>query len=416
MFGQTLARANGWLALGLVCAMLVIGCGGSSRTLRFDYPASLSPSSSDWQLADTLAELDAAAAPEGVDAALWEELKGELASQLADSGQKRASTPPEDVPQGRRAEGILPPQIGVTWTSSFFNGDGNGDGIVGIADLTPLAVHFGQEAEEPGAAVADYDRNGWVMIADVTALAAHFGESCGSFRIEVSTELPEGAYVYDGAVNYADFVGEDEEGFNVYRYVLAMPKAEWQWAKITVFDMEGNEGARSWAINLSDSWAPPEPIDDLALDPAAEPPDIGITWSTAFFKGDGNQDSVITILDLTPLGAHFGQAVENVPSAAVADYNRDGVVGFEDVAILGDRFLECVTGYSVEVSTEAPDVGFVLEEDITWVGGGVNQFGFSVFCCTLTDPPEARPFWVCVTPYDYDGNPGVPSAPLEIAE
>ncbi|MBI5864882.1 MAG: hypothetical protein HZB38_10310 [Planctomycetes bacterium] len=58
-------------------------------------------------------------------------------------------------------------------------GDVNGDGEVGLADLTLLLAAFGSSTGDPNYSTAvDFDSNGAIELSDLTTLLAHFGTTC----------------------------------------------------------------------------------------------------------------------------------------------------------------------------------------------------------------------------------------------
>ena|GEM_PF-4291850 len=78
-----------------------------------------------------------------------------------------------------------------------------------------------------------------------------------------------------------------------------------------------------------------------------------VTWE-AQLTGDYNQDGVVSILDQTPLAAHFNEAVADKPSLIVIDGNDDGVVNILDLTDLASHFLMEMVGFEVAV-TEDPE-------------------------------------------------------------
>jgi len=72
-----------------------------------------------------------------------------------------------------------------TW--SYRNvGDYNQDGIVNIMDITPLAAHFNESADE-GNEWIDGNGDGAITILDVTPLAANFFCDVAGYEIEGAT-------------------------------------------------------------------------------------------------------------------------------------------------------------------------------------------------------------------------------------
>jgi PKD repeat protein len=170
------------LALLAALGVLVAGC-SSGRS------ASPPTAAQPLDIAAQLAELDRMPAPSGVNPELW----GQLKSALAGSLQHRLADP--------RAVRSAP-LADASRTSLVFNAGGNtlewlyysqGDydqnGEVNIADLTPIAQHFGESSGggsfEPASvqSVVDGDANGEINIADISPIGVNFGRSCASYNV-----------------------------------------------------------------------------------------------------------------------------------------------------------------------------------------------------------------------------------------
>jgi len=155
---------------------------------------------------DALAEIQGAAAPAGVDAAVWEQLKAELARVVG----ARASLPviPRHSPAGTRAllkttsappvNAESAPQLSYITASStlgwgYFNsGDYDQNGEVNVADLTPLGLHFGEVgpfAPDSAQSVIDGDGNGEINLADVTQIGLNFGRRVEGYRVYVADSV-----------------------------------------------------------------------------------------------------------------------------------------------------------------------------------------------------------------------------------
>jgi len=83
----------------------------------------------------------------------------------------------------------------LAWTEKNV-GDYNNNGTVGITDLTPLAILFGQEvatASDPvWAAMVDGNDDGKLSIADLTPIGQNFGDRCDGYLVYIdanSTQL-----------------------------------------------------------------------------------------------------------------------------------------------------------------------------------------------------------------------------------
>jgi len=142
-----------------------------------------------------LAELEELQPPEGVDPGVFGMLKDELAKALVERGEgKFASTPPGDTSR------VTDLDLVDNWDGSYSlvwhyrnHGDYDQDGVVSIADITPIAMHFGEtvppEGEDTLIAVVDGSGNGTVDIADVTPIAQGFLNEVAGYRIEGTASL-----------------------------------------------------------------------------------------------------------------------------------------------------------------------------------------------------------------------------------
>ncbi len=83
--------------------------------------------------------------------------------------------------------------VTVTWRGRA-RGDYDLGGTVSIADITPIAVHYGEsvqyadgmpvpDGDNEYLAVVDGDDSGKVGISDITPIAMHYGQTCDGYRI-----------------------------------------------------------------------------------------------------------------------------------------------------------------------------------------------------------------------------------------
>jgi len=119
-------------------------------------------------------------------------------------------------------------------------------------------------------------------------------------------------------------------------------------------------------------------------------------------QGDYNNDSLVAVSDLTPLGVHFGRQSGDPDwvAARTADGDANGQVLLTDVTAIGQNFLSTVDGYSLEAS-DTPDPQGIWE-DVVQVSfsegvvppvGGPRQFNYEL------DSPEVGKHYR-VVPYD----------------
>jgi len=187
----------------LVMLLLLAGCAGNSAggTAVGDASPGVQQGTS-----DALAEIERAAAPAGVDAEVWEQLRAELVRVVG----ARASLPviSQHSPAGTRAllkTTSAPPvnaesapllmYIAASSTLGwgyFDSGDYDQNGEVNVADLTPLGLHFGEAgpfASDSAQAVIDGDGNGEINLADVTPIGLNFGRRVEGYRVYVADSV-----------------------------------------------------------------------------------------------------------------------------------------------------------------------------------------------------------------------------------
>ena len=238
------------VVLAALCALTFTTCGGKKTRLvaqiastgsgglqAADDAHRVAPpiqAATEVSLDEALAELDALETPNGVNDALFAELKealrdalGERASSVgrdlrvppssgssltADDGRlmtaKLASTPPTG--EANRVNDLALTDNGDgTFTLSWHYknlGDYDQNGIVGISDITPLARHFGEEVPADDLnrnsiqAVIDGSGNGVVDIADIVVLAQRLATQVAGYSVE-------GAQAIDGAFSFIQAIG-----------------------------------------------------------------------------------------------------------------------------------------------------------------------------------------------------------------
>ncbi len=151
-------------------------------------------------LADVLKELEELEPPPGVDASLFAQIKDALSSELSTLNAQRS--PAEAGSTGRfvskpptgpanRVDDLtlldnLDGTFTLTWTYKNV-GDYDQNGIVAIADITPLAEHFQETAEGEGDSWRgwiDGNADGIINIQDITPIAENFFSQVWEYVIE----------------------------------------------------------------------------------------------------------------------------------------------------------------------------------------------------------------------------------------
>ena len=206
-------------------------------------------------LDDALAELEELACPEGVDAALWEDLKDALAAGLVTTNQqpttRLVSSPPrgaanrvDDLEIGELQEGTYT----LTWHYRNL-GDYNQDGSVNVTDITPLAIHFGETANEANEWI-DGNEDGVINIMDVTPVAVNF-------LAEVTGYSVQAADAPDGTFNEVAFESlNDASGEGKLTLSFDLPPGAPRWVRVVPVDGENTEGIASEPLHVLD---PPPP-------------------------------------------------------------------------------------------------------------------------------------------------------------
>jgi PKD repeat protein len=142
-------------------------------------------------LAETLRQLDALPNPAGADPQHWAELKDAFRRLLTKGKSKFSCQAPGS---GRSQVDDLTVTAGGGGNADFnwtyrSEGDYNQNGVVGLDDLTPLGIHFGDDttaADWDAAQVADGNRNGKIELGDLVSIGANYTFLIEGYRIQLS--------------------------------------------------------------------------------------------------------------------------------------------------------------------------------------------------------------------------------------
>jgi outer membrane protein assembly factor BamB len=219
------------VALFIVIAswVLTTGCGGGTpaTSMALERQAQVIPTSVD--LSQALSELDALAAPDGVDPALFIKLQSSLHAMLLQrAAGKSASTAPDTAQS--QVDDLIAVRYGSSITMSFTYrnaGDYNQDGIVNSADVGILALHFGKDSSASDwnkALVADDNDSGKVDLGDLTPLAANFGKRVAGYRLNYSSD-GAGDWKYFADFAWATSAVPAAGGRRVFKKLLAQLEA-----------------------------------------------------------------------------------------------------------------------------------------------------------------------------------------------
>ncbi|MCB1221140.1 MAG: PKD domain-containing protein [Planctomycetales bacterium] len=263
---RRLSGSSRWILLACLL-LLTVGCAGGGGQNTEQQAALQQPPAADPQL---LAEL------EGL-------LMDELA-RLGKDPQRTTSAPPAG--NGNAVFNLLvdarpPDGLGGQGDSEFrfyprMVGDYDGNGEVGISDITPLGQYFGESVvyddplEHGGIAYwpsgepdgggrtnwlkarVDGDGNGEINTADITPIAIHFGEHCDGWRIERRFAAETGFEMLPHADNPESelSVGWKELAENSIGYRLP---GDWPASGYLEMRVQGWESASSSGGPMSDS-------------------------------------------------------------------------------------------------------------------------------------------------------------------
>lgn len=150
--------------------------------------------------------------------------------------------------------------VTIEW-SELNRGDGDNNGTVNIADITPIAVNFYREVgsgateeENNRILLADYNDDGTVKISDITPLAVHFLENLTGYNLEVREGTTGEFSLYpDDPTPETPTINRDEvnpnptptDGPLQYEYLTIPIEGVWFFRVVPV-DAQGNTGQTSF--------------------------------------------------------------------------------------------------------------------------------------------------------------------------
>jgi hypothetical protein len=148
-------------------------------------------------------------------------------------------------------------------------------------------------------------------------------------------------------------------------------------------------GAGAVPVARAASVAPTSVFDEIELTGSVDAAGIvTLAWEEAL-AGDGTNDGLVAISDLTPFGAVIKQAApEGDPTKSPqrdADYNKDGLVTVNDLTAMGANFNVSLGGYAIFAG---PVGGTLVEVD------QVDRIGEEF----PAKPPVGEVFWDWVSP------------------
>jgi hypothetical protein len=267
--------------LGLTLLFVIVavtGCGqGSDRSAALTIaPADALPASSGAPAVnskaamDPIKELQAINTPDGVDPALFKQLKDELERELRAKGATKAVSKPPAEGFGKVTDLTATSVAGTYYIDlswSYRNdGDYNQDGKVNVLDIVPLAQHFGEAVidESTIEGVIDTSNNGSVGTEDISSIARNFGVEVAAYRISI--QYGQFGYIdLIASAPFTDAIGEGSERktfaarvttYTTYRYYLVNPVdsnyEDGEYSETAVLDETGNSLTFSISGSVSD--------------------------------------------------------------------------------------------------------------------------------------------------------------------
>ncbi len=183
-------------------------------------------------IAAALAELDAMQPPEGVDARVFQHLKDALADALREQAGKVVSAPPRGVKNLINDFAIYSEsgQLRLNWRYRNV-GDYDQNGIVGVSDITPIAMHWQEDAADVNSIQGVIDGSGSekVDIADITPIAQNFAVRCEGYVLQNSPS-PGGTW---NSIQSFEFSTGGGMGRKTFEYVT--PEASGKYYRVRAF-------------------------------------------------------------------------------------------------------------------------------------------------------------------------------------
>lgn len=274
-------KENRLVVLVFLLLMALYACSSGNSSL----PDSSSVGSAQLQpvsIGDAIAELEVMETPRGATPEVFSQLREELLRQLkAKEAGKDVCAPPSgepnvvvDLASSKNEAG------GFTFTWSYRNqGDYDQNGTVGISDITPIALHYGESVSTEDLLgtsiqnVIDTSNSNVIDVADVTAIAANFSNNCSGYQIQMGTSASS-TFTPVRIVSLDDGVGPGRLNFSV-----TMNPANYRYVRVAPFDSEGEVGIPSGHRLFSQNIGPPNTPSNLLATDGSFTDKIRITWN-----------------------------------------------------------------------------------------------------------------------------------------
>jgi len=357
-------------------AALPLELADAEQIAQFPQPGNPTMQHRSIELPSAMAEIDALAAPADVDAAVFAELKAELARLLGEeiNGTSARSA---SFAYSNRIEyygdelhvRVNHQTRSLRWLY-LFGGDYDQNGSVNAADLVPLALHFGEKADRTAPLdygwfpagtlqyVTDGNFDGEINLADIVLIAGNYGR------------LFEGCLVYGGLTRYP---GDSSPGQTEWRVPLDKSTRGLHGQKEFELELAG-ELVNFYVIDIEDGPAKQYRVRGFGRNGNLYESAYGLmlpvrmtsthlqydgsanraSWRH-FFAGDGNRDGLINSADLALIGVHLSASVEADTSGVVqyVDYDQNGIISIAEITLLGLYFAGGFEGYSLYYAASA---------------------------------------------------------------
>jgi hypothetical protein len=322
----------------------------------------------------------------------------------------------------------------VSWYYDF-PGDFDQNGTVAITDLSRFAQHYGLRGNVPVSAaerntangVADADANGQITIGDLAKLGQNFNLTYGGCLLAHAVDVSAGypikpeqiaAQNLDGPLNipFSSATGNPQIERLKFSASTAGHKGRFYWVvapgdrRLPVVSKVAVALPRPWAPNLYDpNW-------NLSYDP-----ETGDVTCLHTLRGDGSQDGLVNVTDITPIGALFGATGPFATDSAewAIDYNRDQVIDTWDFYLtdvfFGEGFDEVALFATTQVS-QVPQDPYAAEQldplAIAFRQGNAYERRF--YAMTLPAEYRMPGTWLWVRPVLRTGGYGTRSELIQI--
>ncbi len=281
----------------LLLALLVLAlasCAGGRKSPG----AALAPVTEHPSMAAVLAEINEMQPPQGVDEALFADLREALKAGLLTYGIKSTTTPPTGPMNVVNDLTIWSEEEKLRLMWHYRNvGDYDQDGTVGISDITPLAIHYDEVWGDANSiqAVVDGSGNHKIGIEDITPIAQNYGVNCSGYALQ-NSPVPDPEDPGWNSIGAFDF--SLASGIGRISFVVSAEVGEYPYYRVVPYDSSSVVGVPGEVVDFV-----PEPPVITGVSPQS-----GIAGDTVVFTATANGE--------TPMSFYWdmgGGAVPNQP-------------------------------------------------------------------------------------------------------